>query len=336
MGQIEQQELEERIKIHEKPRKSIFTYIKFLLIPGYIMEDLAIKEFEYEKTISKRKFIKRLKSILTIIGISLIFVIVTFAVFCPWIAPQSLDETVDFYPNPDHPTQWPYSPPSAEHPLGTTKFGRDLVSILIWGARFSLTIALPAILMAVFFGIIVGTIAAYYGGWIDSVLMRIMDMFLAFPGLILVLVFIAIWGQRLEYFIMAYGILGISGYSRLIRGSVLQARELPYVEAARAAGAGNARIMFRHLLPNCIQPVIISFTFNIGGVILGLAGLSFLGFNDPRLVEWGFYIAEARPQILAAPWAVFWPGFMIMITVLGFMLTGDGLRDALDPRLRNI
>ncbi|MFW9999626.1 MAG: ABC transporter permease [Candidatus Hodarchaeota archaeon] len=336
MEQIEQQELEERIEILEKPRKSILTYIKFLLIPGYIMEDLAIREFEYEKTISKRKFIRRLKSTLTIIGISLIFVIVTFAVFCPWIAPQSLDETVDFYPNPTHPNQWPYSPPSAEHPLGTTKFGRDLVSILIWGARFSLTIALPAVLMAVFFGIIIGTIAAYYGGWIDSVLMRIMDMFLAFPGLILVLVFIAMWGQRLEYFIMAYGILAISGYSRLIRGSVLQARELPYVEAARAAGAGNARIMFRHLLPNCVQPVIISFTFNIGGVILGLAGLSFLGFNDPRLVEWGFYIAEARPQILAAPWAVFWPGFMIMITVLGFMLTGDGLRDALDPRLRNI
>ncbi|MFW9999485.1 MAG: ABC transporter permease [Candidatus Hodarchaeota archaeon] len=336
MEQIKQQELEETIEVLEKPKKNILTYIKFLLIPGYIMEDLAIKEFEYEKTISKRKFIRRLKSTLTIIGISLIFVIVTFAVFCPWVAPQSLDEAVDFYPNPTHPNQWPYSPPSAEHPLGTTKFGRDLVSILIWGARFSLTIALPAILMAVFFGIIVGTIAAYYGGWIDSVLMRIMDMFLAFPGLILVLVFIAMWGQRLEYFIMAYGILGISGYSRLIRGSVLQARELPYVEAARAAGAGNARIMFRHLLPNCIQPVLISFTFDIGGVILGLAGLSFLGFNDPRLVEWGFYIAEARPQILAAPWAVFWPGFMIMITVLGFMLTGDGLRDALDPRLRNI
>lgn len=336
MGQIEPQELEEQFEIRKEKRKNIFTYIKFLLIPGYIMADLAMREFEYEKTISKRKFIRRLKSVLTIIGIVIIFVIVSLAVFCTWISPQSLSETVDFYPNPTHPHQWPYQPPSPENPLGTTHFGRDILSILIWGARNSLTIALPAILMAVIFGIIFGTIAAYYGGWLDTIIMRIMDMFLAFPGLILVLVFIAMWGQRLEYFILAYGILGIAGYSRLIRGSVLQARELPYVEAAKAAGAGNMRIMFKHLLPNCIQPIIISFTFDIGGIILGLAGLSFLGFNDPRLVEWGFYISQARAQILGAPWALWWPGFMIMITVLGFMLTGDGLRDALDPRLRNI
>ncbi len=336
MGQVEQRELEELIEIRERKKKNIFTYIKFLLIPGYIMEDLAIREFEYEKTISKRKFIRRLKSILTILGIAIILVIVSFAVFCPWIAPQSLAETVDFYPNPQHPSQWPYQPPSSENPLGTTYFGRDILSILIWGARVSLTIALPAILMALIFGVIFGTIAAYYGGWIDTIIMRIMDMFLAFPGLILILVFIAMWGLKLEYFIMAYGILGIAGYSRLIRGSVLQAKDLPYVEAARASGAGNWRIMFVHLLPNCIQPIIISFTFDIGGIILGLAGLSFLGFSDPSLVEWGFYINQARAQILDAPFAVFWPGFMIMITVLGFMLTGDGLRDALDPRLRNI
>jgi len=300
------------------------------------MEDLAIRQFEYEKTISKRKFIRRLKSLLTIIGIVIIFVIVTFVVFCPWIAPDSLNETVDFYPNPTHPNQYPYTPPSPENPLGTTKFGRDLLSILIWGARNSLTIALPAIIIAVFFGVLLGTIAAYFGGWIDSTIMRIMDIFLAFPGLILVLVFIAIWGQHLEYFIYAYGILGIAGYARLIRGSVLQTRELPYVDAAKAAGAGNWRIMFKHLLPNSFQPVLISFTFDIGGVILGLAGLSFLGISDPRLVEWGFYISEARAQILNAPFAVFWPGFMIMVTVLGFMLVGDGLRDALDPRLQNI
>ncbi|MFX1410838.1 MAG: ABC transporter permease [Promethearchaeota archaeon] len=333
-----QLELEEAIEIPEKRkfRESYITYLKFLLIPGYVMEDLSMRQFEYEKTISKRKFIRRLKSILTIIGIIVIFVIVSFAVFSPWISPYTLTETVSFYPNPSSPQQYPYSPPSPGHPLGTTKFGRDLLSILIWGARFSLTIALPALIIAVVLGIIVGVVAAYYGGWIDTILMRTMDIFLAFPGLILVLVFIAIWGQRLEYFILAYGILGIAGYARLIRGSVLQARNLPYVEAAKASGAGNGRIMFKHLLPNCIQPTVIAFTFDIGGVILGLAGLSFLGISDPRLIEWGFYINEARAQILNAPWAVFWPGFMIMMTVLGFMLLGDGLRDALDPRLRNI
>ncbi|MFX1410900.1 MAG: ABC transporter permease [Promethearchaeota archaeon] len=337
MVQIESQELE-KLEIPEERRfrNSIFTYFKFLIIPGYKLEDLSIREFEYEKTISKRKFIRRLKSPLTIIGIILIFMVVSFAIFCPWISPYTLAETVDFYPNPSSPQQYPYSPPSPGHPLGTTKFGRDMLSILIWGARFSLTIALPALLIAVVLGVIFGTVAAYYGGWIDTVIMRIMDIFLAFPGLILLLVFIAIWGQQIQYIILAYGILGIAGYARIIRSSVLQARELPYVEAARAAGAGNWRIMFKHLLPNCIQPTIITFTFAIGGVILSLAGLSFLGFSDPRLVEWGFYISEARAQILNAPWAVFWPGFMIMMTVLGFMLLGDGLRDALDPRLKNI
>jgi ABC-type dipeptide/oligopeptide/nickel transport system permease subunit len=182
----------------------------------------------------------------------------------------------------------------------------------------------------------VGVIAAYYGGWIDSIIMRIIDIFLAFPGLILAMVFIAIWGQRMEYIMLAYGILGIPYYSRLIRGSVLQARSLPYVEAARVAGAGNWRIMFRHILPNCIQPIIISFTFDVGGIILSLAGLAFLGYSDLNMIEWGRDIDIARGHIVIAPWASLFPGLMILITVLGFMLVGDGLRDALDPRLRNI
>lgn len=337
MGQIEQ--LEETIEIREKGKisKSIFTHLKFLFIPGYVMEDLTRRQFEYEKTISKRKFIRRLKSVLTIFGIILIFVIVSFAVFCPWIAPYTFAETIGFYPNPENPQQLPWQDPTPGHLLGTTKFGRDLLSVLIWGARSSLTIALPAIMMAVSGGIFFGVIAAYFGGWVDTIIMRVMDIFLAFPGLILVLVFIAVFDAKLQYMILAYGILGIAGYSRLIRGSVLQARELPYVEAARVAGAGNGRIMFKHLLPNTIQPVLISFTFDIGGIILSFAGLSFLGISTEELVEWGFYIVEARAQLFGgAPMAVFWPGFMIILTVLGFMLLGDGLRDALDPRLRNI
>jgi peptide/nickel transport system permease protein len=179
-------------------------------------------------------------------------------------------------------------------------------------------------------------IAGFYGGWIDSIIMRIMDIFLAFPGLILAMVFIAIWGQHIEYIMLAYGIIGIPGYSRLIRGSVIQSRELPYVEAAKVAGANNWRVMFRHVLPNCIQPIIIGVTFDVGGIILSLAGLSFLGFSDPQLIEWGNDIAEARGHLYIAPWGAFWPGMMILITVLGFMLLGDGLRDALDPRLKNL
>ena len=166
--------------------------------------------------------------------------------------------------------------------------------------------------------------------------MRISDIFFAFPGLIFAIILVGILGNRMEWIILAYGILGIPYYSRLIRASVLQAKELPYVEAARVSGAKNWRIMFRHIMPNCIQPIIISFTFDIGGVILSFAGLAFLGYSDPNLIEWGRDIDIGRGHLVNAPWASFWPGLMIIFTVLGFMLVGDGLRDALDPRLRNL
>ena len=185
-------------------------------------------------------------------------------------------------------------------------------------------------------GVFLGVIAAYYGGWVDSIIMRIADVFLAFPGLILVLVFVGVFGREIEMIMLIYGFLGIPGYARLIRGNVLQAKELPYVQAAKVAGAGNIRIMFKHILPNVIQPVIIAVTFAIGGFILGLAGLAFLGFSDPIFIEWGADISRAREMLYAAPWASIFPGLMIVITVLGFMLVGDGLRDALDPRLKNL
>jgi peptide/nickel transport system permease protein len=329
--QIDAQQLE----VKKKPNtfmmllKWVGRNLKFILVPGAKIESLTFREKEYEKLISKRKFIRRLKSILTLIGIGIIFVVVTFAIFPDWISYYSRDELTAFLTGS-------YGAPSPAHPLGQTEAGRDVLGRMIFGAQDSITIALPAILIAVGLGTVVGVVAAYYGGWIDSVLMRLMDIFLAFPGLILVLVFISIWGRRMEYFIGAYGVLGIAGYARLIRGSVLQARELPYVVAARVSGAGNWKIMFRHILPNTIQPIIISFTFDIGGIILSLAGLSYLGFGDPRLIEWGNDISNARAMVYSAPWAAFWPGMMIIFTVLGFMLTGDGLRDAFDPRLRNI
>jgi peptide/nickel transport system permease protein len=220
--------------------------------------------------------------------------------------------------------------------LGQTKLGYDVLARLIYGARTSLTVALPAIAMNVIGGVIIGTAAAYYRGWVDSIIMRICDIFLAFPGLILALVFIAIFGRQIEYVIFVWGLLGIPYYSRLIRGNVLQARELPYIQAARVAGAGNGRIMFKHILPNVVQPVIISLTFDIGTMVLSLAALSFLGFSDPDMIEWGNDISNARTNLYDAPWASLYPGFMILICVLGFMLVGDGLRDALDPRLRNL
>lgn len=313
--------------------KTIFKWtirnLKFLVLPASRLKELTLKEIEYEKRISKRKFIRRLRSTLTMLGIGIIFVIVTFAVFAPWLSPYTFDELVA--PWPGH-----FAPPSEGHLLGQGHLGRDILGRIIYGARSSLTIALPAIMFSVLFGVILGVIAGFYGSWVDSVIMRIMDIFLAFPGLILAMVFIAIWGQRMEYIMLAYGILGIPYYSRLIRSSVIQARDLPYVQAAKVAGASKWRIMFRHVLPNCIQPIIISFTFDIGGIILSLAGLSFLGFHDPQLIEWGNDIANARLHLYDAPWGAFWPGLMILFAVLGFMLLGDGLRDALDPRMKNL
>ena len=333
MTQLVEQEFELEERKEKSIVKNIFKWIglnlKFLFVPGYRIEELTIREQEYEKTISKRKFIRRLKSILTIIGIAIVFMIVTFAVFAPWISPYTFAESNGVYTG-----SW--DPPSPGHLLGQTNFGRDILARMIWGARSSLTIALPAITLSVVVGVIFGIIAAYFGGWIDSVIMRISDIFFAFPGLIFAIVLVGVLGRRMEYIILAYGILGIPYYSRLIRASVLQAKELPYVEAARVSGAKNWRIMFKHIMPNCIQPIIISFTFDIGGVILSFAGLAFLGYSDPSLIEWGRDIDIGRGHLVNAPWASFWPGLMIIFTVLGFMLIGDGLRDALDPRLRNL
>ncbi len=307
----------------------IISHLQFLLIPGSRIDELTLREIEFEKSISQRKFIRRLKSTLTIIGIVIVFIIVTMAVFPEWIAPYSFD-VANSLPGGS------WNLPSDNYPLGQTEFGRDILSRMIYGARASLTIALPAISFSVVIGVMIGVIAAFYGGWIDTIIMRIVDIFLAFPGLILAMVFIAIWGQKMEYIMLAYGILGVPYYARLIRGSVLQAKSLPYVEAARVSGAGNWRIMFRHILPNCIQPIIISFTFDIGGIILSLAGLAFLGYSDLSMIEWGRDIDIARGHIVMAPFASLWPGLMILFTVLGFMLVGDGLRDALDPRLKNL
>jgi peptide/nickel transport system permease protein len=327
---VKKEKLEEVKKpVPERVVSWVFKNLKFILLPGSRMEELTIREFEYEKSVSKRSFMRRLKNPLTILGFCIVLFIVTLAVFAPWISPQSYAETLDI-----HAGSW--NPPSPEHPLGQTWVGGDILSRLIWGAQTSLTIAIPSISISVIGGIIVGVIAAYYGGWVDSLIMRICDIFLAFPALVLSLVLISIYGRSIQIILLVWGFLGIPVYARLIRGNVLQARELPYIEAARVAGAGNWRIMFRHILPNVIQPIIVFFTFDIGSYILGLAGLSFLGVHSSMIPEWGGDINKARANPYGAPWASLWPGFMILVTVLGFMLVGDGLRDALDPKLKNL
>jgi peptide/nickel transport system permease protein len=303
--------------------------LKFIAVPTSTYPELRLKEQEYERTKSQRRFIRKLKSVLTLIGVVIVLALTTMAIFPHWLAPYTFEDATGYFINP-------FAAPSPAHLMGTTQLGRDVLTRLIFGARSSLSVSIPAISMSVVGGIIIGTIAAYYRGWLDSLLMRICDVLLAFPGLILALVFVGVFGRRIEIIMLIYGFLGIPYYARLIRGNVLQAKELPYVQAAKVAGAGNMRIMFRHILPNVIQPVIIAVTFAIGGFILGLAGLAFLGFSDPTFVEWGMDINNAREMLYSAPWASIYPGLMIVITVLGFMLVGDGLRDALDPRLKNL
>jgi peptide/nickel transport system permease protein len=309
--------------------KWTFQNSKFLLIPASRLEELTQRQVEYEKLKSKRKFLPKLKSPLTLLGIIVIFSVITLAIFGHWIAPYSFAEANGIFPGP-------YDPPSAQHLLGTSMLGRDVLSRMIYGTTTSLTIALPAVVIGVVLGVFLGIFSAYYGGWIDSLIMRIMDILLAFPGLILAMVLIRLFGQRVEIIITIWGLMGIPFYSRLIRGSVLQAKNLPYIQAAKAVGAGKFRIMFRHILPNCIQPIIISFSFDIGSMVLNLAALAYLGFSDPHLIEWGHDINLASTNLYIAPWASIGPGIMIIIFVLGFMLLGDGLRDILDPKLRNL
>ena len=307
----------------------LVDYSSFLFEPFKKIEEFEKRDFLFNRFKSKRRFASKLNNPLTKFGILVILLVITWGFFAPWLAryDYTLVRGIDF-------TVVAYSQPSALHPLGVSKFGRDVLSRMIWGARSSLTVGLFAIIFSSVVGVMVGIFSAYQGGIIDSIIMRIVDIIMVFPGLIMIIIIVSIFGNRMYYIMTIYGILGVPGYARLIRGKVLQEKTRTYVEASRVSGSSDFRIMFKHILPNCIAPVIVAVTFNIGGVILSLAGLSFLGFADPNLIEWGTDINIAQNKLSTAPWAAIWPGVGIFLSVLGFMLLGDGLRDALDPRLQ--
>ncbi len=305
-------------------------YLKYLFKRNEIDETLKLRSFVLNKYKSKRSLLRRIKSPLTYAGIFIIVFIVTCAVFAAWISPYTYSQLVGI-----DMTRPEYMPPDAQHLLGTTEFGQDVFGRLMWGGRVSLTLGLGAITMSVTIGVIIGVFSAYTGGIVDSIIMRAADVIMAFPSLILLILIIASTGQQdIQMIMYVFGILGIPFYSRLIRSSVLQEKEKVYVEAAIVSGAKPGRVMFRHILPNAMTPIIISVTFDLGGIILGFAALSFLGFGPSGLVEWGADINTNRIKLLDAPWAAIWPGFVVMLAVLGFMLLGDGLRDALDPRAK--
>jgi peptide/nickel transport system permease protein len=219
--------------------------------------------------------------------------------------------------------------------LGSDKYGRDIFSRLIYGSRISLSIGLMAMLIAVTLGTVIGALAGYFGKRTDAVLMRWVDLMLAFPNLFLILMIVALFGNSIILIVVILGLTGWMGVSRIVRGQFLALRETEYIQAAHALGFGHTRIIFKHLIPNAFAPVIVAATLRLGGIILVEAGLSFLGVGvQPPTASWGNMVAEGRDTLINAWWISTFPGLAIVLTVISFNMIGDGLRDALDPRLK--
>ena len=268
---------------------------------------------------------KRLrKQRLAMIGGGILFLLLFVALCAPVLAPHDPMEQ-NLYAR--------LEPPSLEHPLGTDDFGRDILSRMIYGSRISLRIGGASITAALLVGTLLGLWAGYWGGWTDTLIMRCMDLLLAFPSILLAIAIVAVAGPGIDNAIMAVSVVLIPQFARLVRSSVLTVRETAYVEAARALGAGQMRILFVGILPNCMAPIIVQTTLGLGTAILDAAGLSFLGLGaQPPMPEWGAMLAGGRELLFEAPWVMTFPGLAIFIVVLAINLFGDGLRDALDPK----
>jgi peptide/nickel transport system permease protein len=225
--------------------------------------------------------------------------------------------------------------PSLEHYLGTDQLGRDVFSRMLFGSRVSLSVGFVAVSISICIGILVGATAGYYGGWVDSLLMRFVDIMLCFPSFFLILTVVALLGPSLFKVMVVIGITSWMGTSRFVRAEFLSLRERDFVQAAKALGVKDLRIIFLHILPNALAPVFVTATLDVATAILVEAGLSFLGFGvQPPAPSWGNILTEGRTYIFDAWWLTVFPGLAILITVLSFNLLGEGLRDALDPRLR--
>ena len=225
-------------------------------------------------------------------------------------------------------------PPSAAHWFGTDDLGRDVLTRVIYGARISLLVGFVATGIAVIIGTVIGLVSGYYHGWVDSILMRFTDIMLCFPTFFLILAVIAFIGQSIWYIMIVIGLTGWMGVARLVRAEVLSIRERDYVMAVRALGARDARIIFRHILPNALSPVLVSATLGVAGAILTESALSFLGIGvPPPTPSWGNILTSGKDYIEFAWWLTLYPGLAITVTVLAYYLVGEGIRDAMDPRL---
>lgn len=263
------------------------------------------------------------------IGAGIAIAVILAAIFAPLIATHDVI-SID--------TSLRYLAPGSDHWLGTDALGRDVFSRVVFGARISLEVGISVVVISSIFGTVIGAIAGFYGGWVDKVLSGyLFNVFLAFPGLLLAIALVAFLGAGLGKMILALCIIGWVGYARVMRGQVLKVREYDYVQAARALGASNLRILFTHILPNAIQPLIVQASLGMAGAVLSEASLSFLGLGiPPPAPSWGTMIDEARSFdiLTSAPHVIFFPSLAIALTVLAFNFIGDGLREYLDPKQR--
>lgn len=262
---------------------------------------------------------------LSVIGAATVLFLITISLLAPFIAPYD-PTTIDVHNV--------LSPPDKAHLLGTDELGRDVLSRMIWGSRVSLKVGFVAVGIAILIGIIIGALAGFYGGRTDAVLMRFVDIMLAFPTFFLILAVIAILEPSIFTIMMVIGVTGWMDVARLVRAEFLTLKERDFVTAARALGANDLRLIFRHMLPNALSPVFVAATFGVAGAILTESGLSFLGLGvQPPNPSWGNILTSGKDNIEVAWWLSVYPGLAILITVLSYNLIGEGLRDALDPRL---
>lgn len=267
------------------------------------------------------------KSKTSFIGLLIILLLFVVAAFAPHIAPYNPTEDTDLLNR--------YAAPTADHWLGTDELGRDIFSRIVYGSRISIQIGVIAVGISMILGVFLGGVAGFFGRWIDNLIMRLIDILMAFPSILLAIALVAVLGPSLTNAMIAVGIVGVPQFARIVRSTVLSIKETEYIEAARAAGTRNGQILLRHVLPNSMAPIIVQATLSVGTAILDAAGLSFLGLGaQPPSPEWGAMLSDARAALQSAPWVITFPGIAIFLVVLGFNLFGDGLRDALDPRLK--
>ena len=284
-----------------------------------------------EEKKSRSQFLTVMKALsrnkMAIVGLIILIILVFAGIFAHVIAP---------YDYAAQALQNAFQHPNAQHLFGTDEFGRDIFSRIIYGARMSLLVGFVSVGIAVIVGGALGAVAGYYGKRIDNIIMRLMDILLAVPQTLLAIAIVAALGTGLVNLMIAVGISSVPTYARIVRASVLTIREEEYIEAARASGTSNTKIIMKHILPNCVAPVIVQVTLGIASAILTAAGMSFIGLGiQPPEAEWGNMLSSGRDYIRGYSYMTMFPGLAIVITVLSLNLLGDGLRDALDPKLRN-